>query len=136
MMEAQRDACKPARAVPIAVIAGTADRSLPYDGWVLPNGRLLSVPETLDFWRRQHGCTEQSDKSLPASERSESQDPADRLDRLPTAGQRQALPDRRRRAPGAERGSQARAMDQDFGIRNHDIEAAEELWRFVSRFTR
>lgn len=136
MMEAQRDACKPARARPIAVIVGTADRSMPYDGWVFPNGRLLSVPETMDFWRRQHGCTEQSDKSLPASERSES-----RIRLIQWAGCRQPDSVRLYRIEGG--GHQAPSEEaspprwiKSFGIRNHDIEAAEELWRFVSRFTR
>jgi polyhydroxybutyrate depolymerase len=136
MMEAQRHACKPARAVPVAAIAGTADRSLPYDGWVLPNGRLLSVPETMDFWRRQHGCTTQSDKSLPASERSQS-----RVRLIVWGGCKQPDSVRLYRIEGG--GHQA-PSDEDspprwiktFGIRNHDIEAAEEVWRFVSRFKR
>ena len=126
MMEAQRDACKPARAVPIAVIAGTVDRSLPYDGWVLPNGRLLSVPETMDFWRRQHGCTEQSDKSLPASARSESN-----VRLILWTGCRQPDSVMLYRIEGG--GHQAPSDEpsppqwiKSFGIRNHDIEAAEE----------
>ncbi|HXG81730.1 MAG TPA: hypothetical protein VNJ05_08005 [Sphingomicrobium sp.] len=136
MMEAQRDACKPARAVPLAVVAGTSDRALPYDGWVLPNGRLLSVPETMDFWRRQHGCTGQSDRPLPESGRSES-----RVQLVQWSGCRQPDSIRLYRIEGG--GHQAPSEEasppqwiKSFGIRNHDIEAAEELWRFAGRFKR
>src|SRR5262249_10336895 len=51
MIEAQRDACAPARAVPVFALAGTNDPVQQYDGWLLPGGRLLSVPETMEFWR-------------------------------------------------------------------------------------
>jgi len=134
MMEAQRNSCKPSRPVPLAVMAGTVDRSLPYDGWVLPNGRLLSVPETLDFWRRQHDCTGQADKPLPESGRSDSKvqlvvwtgchaSDSVRLYRIEGGGHQ---------APSEE--PSPPQWTKTFGVRNHDIEAAEELWRFVSRF--
>ncbi len=38
MLEAQRDACRPVRAVPLAVFAGTDDLNVPYDGWVCQTG--------------------------------------------------------------------------------------------------
>ena len=59
MTEPQISACKPQRAVPMLVIAGTNDRIVPYDGWLLPGERLTSIPETLEFWRRIHHCTGQ-----------------------------------------------------------------------------
>ncbi len=60
MSEAQMAACKPARAVPAVFVAGTADRIMPYDGMITPTGhRLASVPETLEFWRKRHGCRAQ-----------------------------------------------------------------------------
>ena len=59
MLEGQRDACAPTRAVPIFAVDVTNDPDPIqfYDGWLLPTGRPLSIPETLEFWRRQHGCT-------------------------------------------------------------------------------
>ena len=68
MTDHQREACRPARPVPLMVVAGTADPVQSYDGWLLPSGRLLSVPETLEFWRTLHGCTGQTGKPLPHRE--------------------------------------------------------------------
>jgi hypothetical protein len=49
MTDHQREACRPARPVPLMVVAGTVAPVQSYDGWLLPSGRLLSVPETLEF---------------------------------------------------------------------------------------
>jgi polyhydroxybutyrate depolymerase len=65
MTEYQREDCSPARPVPIMAIAGTNDPMQAYDGWLLANGRLLSVPETMEFWRSLLGCTKQDGKLLP-----------------------------------------------------------------------
>jgi polyhydroxybutyrate depolymerase len=65
MLEAQRDACAPTRAVPVFAVDGTNDPIQFYDGWLLPHGRLLSVPETLEFWRREHGCSGEERELLP-----------------------------------------------------------------------
>lgn len=60
MSEAQIAACAPKRPVPAIAIAGTADRIMRYDGSLRTVGdRLASIPETLDFWRRKHGCRAQ-----------------------------------------------------------------------------
>jgi polyhydroxybutyrate depolymerase len=71
MTEYQRDDCRPARPVPLMVVAGTMDRVQPYDGWLFPRGRLLSVPETLEYWRMQNGCTRQEEKDVPHREASD-----------------------------------------------------------------
>ena len=68
MTDHQREACRPARPVPLMAVAGTADPVQSSDGWLLPSGRLLSVPETLEFWRTLHGCTGQTGKPLPHRE--------------------------------------------------------------------
>jgi polyhydroxybutyrate depolymerase len=65
MTDYQREDCSPARPIPIMVVAGTNDPVQAYDGWLLANGRLLSVPETMEFWRTLHGCTKQDGKLLP-----------------------------------------------------------------------
>lgn len=60
MSEAQIVACKPVRPVPAIFIAGTDDRIMLYDGMIgLLGGRLTSIPETIEFWRRLHGCRSQ-----------------------------------------------------------------------------
>src|ERR1700682_2863776 len=68
MTDLQRDDCRPARPVPIMVIAGTSDTTQPFGGMRFATGRLLSVPDTMEFWRMQHGCTAQSERLLPRRE--------------------------------------------------------------------
>jgi polyhydroxybutyrate depolymerase len=56
MIEQQVEQCHPVRLVPLMVLAGTDDWVQAYDGTMAPNFRLLSVPESLEFWRRLRGC--------------------------------------------------------------------------------
>jgi polyhydroxybutyrate depolymerase len=49
MTEPQREDCRPSRPVPIMALAGTGDWTQAYDGWFAEMGRLLSVPETMEF---------------------------------------------------------------------------------------
>ena len=59
MYQKHRDTCAATVPIPLLAIAGTNDRSLPYDGWLFPTGRGLSVPETMEHFRLLHGCTGQ-----------------------------------------------------------------------------
>lgn len=121
MMETHLAACTPSRLVPILAIAGTADSVQPYDGWAdpPPAPRLLSIPETMEFWRRLHRCTSQTMQSLPH-----------RTDGDATAAQRVGWAVCRHGGPvillriaGGEHEPPARSRGQD-------IDAAEEVWRF------
>jgi polyhydroxybutyrate depolymerase len=56
MTEYQREDCKPARIMPLLVVAGTADTSEPFDGANWPQGRLLSISQTMKFWSTLHAC--------------------------------------------------------------------------------
>ena len=131
----QREDCKPVRPVPIMLIAGTRDPSQPYDGVMWPMGRLMSIPDTVDFWRQQHGCTQRGGRMLPHA------DPADRtrvmlvewsscrtgvsplLYRVEGGGHQ--VPSRRAGA----------TMSEDrFGLRNRDIEAGDVIWDYFKRF--
>jgi polyhydroxybutyrate depolymerase len=137
MLDTQVAACKPARAVPTVAIAGTNDSFVPYDGWATPRYRLLSVPETLDFWRRQHGCAGQRASIMPH-----------RVDADPTSvqviewtgcrtdgavryyrviGGGHALPSLAPPPPGPV---------GRVGHRNQDFETVDEVWQFFKRFTR
>src|SRR5437868_11020613 len=51
--------CAAPQQIPLLAIAGTADSVQRYDGWVYPPpiARLMSIPETMEFWRRRSGCT-------------------------------------------------------------------------------
>lgn len=64
--EAQVEACKPGHPMPVMMVSGTSDSVQIYDGYIRSFGRLLSVPETLEYWRRADGCTGQAaGKPLP-----------------------------------------------------------------------
>jgi polyhydroxybutyrate depolymerase len=138
MTEHQRDACRPARPIPIMVIAGINDVEQAYDGWLLPSGRLLSVPESMEFWRTLHGCTEQKQEMLP--------------DRAPFDRTRVVLVSWEQCRTGARillyrvlnGGHQLPSMsesttalpEQRFGLRSRDIETAEEVWTFFKAHAR
>jgi polyhydroxybutyrate depolymerase len=53
--------CRPARPLPVLMVAGTADPVVRWTGEVALGGaatlqRRMSVPETFDFWRRANRC--------------------------------------------------------------------------------
>lgn len=131
MTAAQLAACAPAGALPIVAVAGTADPVQPYDGETVPGSpRLLSIPKTMEFWRRQHGCTSQIMRELAH------RDPLDptrtevvewtgcstgglvMLYRVVGGGH---LP------PGYA--PETEQQRPNFGRRGRDFETAEELWQ-------
>lgn len=137
MAEVHRDACMDARPTPIMVIAGTDDRTLPYDGWIYRTGREISVPETMEHWRRLHHCTGQESEVL------DDIDPQDgsrvRLVRWTGCATEGAVKLLRVEGGGhrvprlaATVGDGAEHKDG----RNQDIDGAGEAWRFLSPFTR
>jgi polyhydroxybutyrate depolymerase len=137
MTDHQRETCHPSRPIPIMVVAGTNDESQWYDGQVTRAGRLLSIPETMEFWRRRNGCTAETAASLPHRDAS---DPTRvrllewtncrnhahlRLYRVNDGGHQ--LPSF---APSDD------ATTKTFGLRNHDIETADEFWTFAKTMSR
>ena len=62
MYQKHRDTCAATVPIPLLAIAGTNDRSVPYDGWLFPTGREISIPETMEHFRLLHGCTGQTAK--------------------------------------------------------------------------
>lgn len=133
----QREDCKPARPVPIMVIAGTRDTSQPFGGAMFRLGRLMSIPETMDFWRQQHGCTQRGGRMLPH------RDPADRtrVERIEWSGCRTGTSPLLYRVEGgghqlpSVRPGASPLSEERFGLRNRDIETADEIWAFFRRFT-
>lgn len=66
MSEAQVEDCQPGHPKPVLMINGTSDGSLPYGGSVWRNTRFLSVPDTLNYWRKINGCSGQDNgKTVP-----------------------------------------------------------------------
>jgi polyhydroxybutyrate depolymerase len=133
----QRDGCKPARPVPIMLIAGTQDQSQPYDGANWPLGRLMSIPETMDFWRQQHGCAQRNGRMLPHI------DPTDRTQvmLIEWGSCRSGVsPLLYRVVGGGHQVPSIRAganpmSEERFGLRNRDIEAGDVIWAYFKRFT-
>jgi polyhydroxybutyrate depolymerase len=136
MTEHQRADCKPVRPVPILVIAGTNDTEMAFKGAAGLQGRLLSVADTMEFWRSRHGCVRSDTQRLPH------RDPRDatQLTLLEWSGCRSNAKLRLYRVEGG--GHQipslapaARPTSQErFGPRNRDIETAEEVWAFLGSY--
>lgn len=132
MTGAQLADCRPAQLMPLLALAGTDDRSQPYEGWLYPDLgiRTASMPETMEFWRRLHGCTDETARAVPhrpdtgrtraalISWTGCTDGGAVQLLRIAGGGHQlpTLTPDERPRAPG--------------DARNHDLETAEEVWRF------
>jgi polyhydroxybutyrate depolymerase len=138
MTDHQRDDCKPARPVPIVAIAGTNDTTQWYDGWIYQAGRLLSVAESMEFWRGRHGCTGQQGRLLPHRRA----DDRTRVALIEWTGCATPSPLRLYRVQGgghqlpSTAGGSTPLSDPQFGLRNADIETAEEVWAFFKRFAR
>src|SRR5262249_36890537 len=57
MTDHQKEDCHPSRPVPMVLIAGTNDNTQSYDGWISAGGRLMSIAETIEYWRVLARCT-------------------------------------------------------------------------------
>jgi polyhydroxybutyrate depolymerase len=138
MTDPQREDCRPSRPIPIMALAGTGDWTQAYDGWLGGMGRLLSVPETMEFWRALHGCRQQDRRMLPH------RDDRDRTHVVLVewnackSGARLRL--YRVNGGGHQLPSLTVVADtqseQRWGLRNRDLETAEEVWRYVKDYTR
>ena len=135
MTSTQMAECNPKRAVPLMAVAGSNDFYQPYDGVVGKDYRLLSVPETMEFWRLRHGCTGQEFRLLPhrlSEDRTRimlsewtgcTAEGAVKLYRVNGGGHQ--VPSF---APGNP------DWIKQAGALNHDIETAEEFWAFARKF--
>ncbi len=130
MTEYQRDDCKPARVTPMLVLAGTADPSEPFNGVNWPMGRLLSVPETMNFWRLLHGC--QGRNVTPLAHRHDS-DPT-RVFVVSWTGCTAGAPlilyrvgRGGHRLPSLDDTPEAASK---YGLRNRDFDTADAVWTF------
>ncbi len=123
--------CKPSRTIPILIMNGSADKLTPEAG---RPGELASVDATIAFWRQHNMCRADSKRVLLPD-----RDPADgsRVERY-DATCPAAQPVVHYRIVGG--GHQIPSLANDFaaeivlGSRNHDIEAAEEIWSFFKPF--
>jgi polyhydroxybutyrate depolymerase len=135
MTEFQRQDCKPAKAVAMMAVDGTNDPVQSYDGWLYPLGHLLSVPETMEYWRLQNGCNGQHFKTLP---HRDSSDPT-RIWLFDWTGCQRPLRLYRVNGGGHQVPSYSANSEADvkmFGSRNRDIETADEIWSFFKNLSR
>jgi polyhydroxybutyrate depolymerase len=137
MTAGQRDACSPSRPVPLFAVDGTADPIQWYDGWLSPTGRLLSVAETMEFWRVQHGCSGQKATLLPHRNAA---DPT-RVQLVEWTGCRTADAVRLYRVAGG--GHQVPSFTaapegwvREAGRQNQDFETIDEFWKFAGGVSR
>jgi polyhydroxybutyrate depolymerase len=136
MTDRQIADCKPGRVVSLMAVGGANDFIQFYDGELNNSRRLLSVPETMEFWRVRHGCTGQTFKSLPHRLSEDTTrilliewtgcatEGAVRLYRVNGGGHQVPT-----FAPGDPE------WIKQAGRLNHDIETAEEFWAFAKKFS-
>jgi polyhydroxybutyrate depolymerase len=135
MTSTQIAVCNPKRAVPLMAVAGSTDFYQPYDGFVGKESRLLSVPETMEFWRVRHGCSGQEFRLLP--HRLSEDRTRIMLSEWTGCAVEGAVKLYRVNGGGHQVPTFA-AGDPDWikkaGALNHDIETAEEFWAFARKF--
>ena len=137
MYQKHRDTCAATLPIPLLVIAGTDDRSLPYDGWIFPTGREISIPETMEHFRLLHGCSGQKSDLLYDRDPDDGSrvlevvwtgctiEHAVKLLRVEGGGHN---------APSFE--PLPEAWRDWAGTHNRDVESAEEIWAFLRQFER
>lgn len=131
-----REECHPARPVPIQFIHGTADSVIAYTGFWTPVGATLSAPDSAKLFARLNGCGAPQSRDLP--------------DLDTTDGTTAEL----RRWEGCRDGAAVELITIErgghqsptrvetkpdlatpfLGLRSGDVDAGEEVWRFVSVF--
>lgn len=129
-----KEECRPSKPVAIQFIHGTADSVIGYAGFWTPVGATLSAPDSARLYAALDGCGAATSRDLP--------------DLAPDDGTTATL----RRWEGCRDGSavelitiergghQSPAMVETkpdlatpfLGLRSHDIDAGEEIWRFMS----
>ena len=135
MYQGHRDTCAATAPTPLMVIAGTDDRILPYDGWIFPTGRELSIPETMEHFRLLHGCTGQTARLRDDRNTGDGSrvlevvwtgcGTPNAVKLLRVEGGVHNWPSHEP-LPAAWRGWS--------GTHNRDIESAEEIWAFLRQF--
>jgi polyhydroxybutyrate depolymerase len=126
------------RPIPIMLIAGSADISQVYDGWIYNAGRQMSVVETLEYWRIVDGCTgQEGGKFLPHL----NPDDPTRVGIIVWTGCKNKAEVRFYKVVAGGHqvpmlvGAANPMREERFGLRNRDIESAQEIWSFLKRFS-
>jgi len=133
-----RTSCKPSRAIPVLMINGTADMVVPFYGNALPGVMsLYPVMYTAKMFAELNGCSNPNESGVPSRDsvgatsvtliywgncRDSS---AVVLFRINNGGHQ---------SPSIGPGRKTPIAAQMLGMRNHDIDAAEEVWAFFHHY--
>ena len=135
MFEGHRDTCAAVAPVPIMVIAGTFDAVLPYDGWIFPTGRELSIPETMEHFRLLNGWTGQEGA---LRDYRDGRDDSRVLEMRWTGCTVEGAVKLLKVKGGGHNWPSYEPLPDEWrkwaGVQNRDIESAEEIWNFLRRF--
>lgn len=132
-----REECHPSRPVPILFIHGTADSVITYNGFWTPMGATLSAPDSAAFFAKLNGCGGVSKRALPDLDPLDGTSVTERTWQGCQDGATVTLLS----IEGGGHQSPARVETRPdlatpfLGLRNHDIDAGEEVWRFMSAFS-
>lgn len=140
MTDRQMEACKPSRQVPVAMLAGTADKLVPYDGHQGGGFRMAAVPETLAFWWGLHGCDGHRAAYVNGPPPKDQPDAISTL-RIEATGCRVPGAVRLYRVEGGGHtlpSLRPITADQEtrFGPRSTEFETSAEVWAFFKRFAK
>ncbi|MFG1477756.1 PHB depolymerase family esterase [Xanthobacter sp. V4C-4] len=131
-----REECHPARPVPILFIHGTADTVVTYGGFWTPVGATLSAPDSAGLFARLNGCAGSARRVLPDLDPADGTTVSERV----WQGCRDGATVTLLTIENGGHQSPARVETRPdlatpfLGLRNHDIDAGEEVWRFMSAF--
>jgi polyhydroxybutyrate depolymerase len=132
-----RNTCKPSRPVPMLMINGTADMVVPFYGNSLPGVMsLYPVTYTAKLFADLNGCGKANESPVPSRESGMSSvtliywsecrgGSAVVLFRVNGGGHQ---------SPSIGAGRETPIASRMLGIRNHDIDAAEEVWAFFRHY--
>jgi len=132
-----REDCHPARPVPILFVHGTADSVIAYNGFWTPVGATLSAADSAGLFAARNGCGGSSRRKLPDLDWADGTTVSART----WEGCREGATVTLLTVDGGGHQSPARVDTKPdlatpfLGLRNRDIDAGEEIWRFMSAFT-
>jgi polyhydroxybutyrate depolymerase len=133
-----RTSCKPSRAVPVLMINGTADMIVPFYGNALPGiMSLYPVMYTAKLFAELDGCSNAAESAVPS--RGSSGATSVTLIYWSNCRDRSAVVLFRvnnggHQSPSIGPGRETPIAARMLGMRNHDIDAAEEVWAFFRHY--
>ena len=133
-----RTSCKPSRAVPVLMINGTADMIVPFYGNALPGiMSLYPVMYTAKLFAELDGCSNAAESVVPS--RGSSGGTSVTLIYWSNCRDRSAVVLFRvnnggHQSPSIGPGRETPVAARMLGMRNHDIDAAEEVWAFFRHY--